>query len=52
VDGGKFLGWEMTTASGSAGGAVIPFAIVRVNGVTDGRGTNVWTATVQQTVAA
>jgi hypothetical protein len=52
VDGGKFLGWEMTTASGSAGGAVVPFAIVRVNGIVDGRQTNVWTATVAQSVAA
>jgi hypothetical protein len=52
VDGGLFLGWELTTAAGTAGGAVVPFAIVRVNGVTDGRKTNVWTATVKQTVAA
>jgi hypothetical protein len=52
VAGGKFLGWELTTAAGSAGGAFVPFAIVRVNGVTDGRQTNVWTATVKETVAA
>jgi hypothetical protein len=52
VDGGKFLGWELTTAAGTAGGAIVPFAIVRVNGVTDGRQTNVWTATVKETVAA
>jgi hypothetical protein len=52
VAGGKFLGWEITTASGSAGGAIVPFAIVRVNGMTDGRQTNVWTATVAETVAA
>ena len=51
VDGGTFLGWELTTASSSAGGAFIPFAIIRVNGVTDGRATNVWTATTSQTVA-
>jgi hypothetical protein len=52
IDGGKFFGWELTTASGSAGGAIVPFAIVRVNGGVDGRQTNVWTATVKQTVAA
>ena len=52
VDGGQFLGWEITTATGSAGGAITPFAIIRVNGVTDGRATDVWTATVSQTVAA
>ena len=52
VAGGKFLGWELTTASGSAGGAFVPFAIVRVDGEVDARQTNVWTATVAQTVAA
>lgn len=52
VDGGQFLGWELTTASGSAGGAITPFAIVRVNGLPDGRATDVWTATTSQTVAA
>jgi len=52
IAGGKFLGWELTTAAGTAGGAIVPFAIVRVNGVTDGRQTNVWTATVDETVAS
>jgi hypothetical protein len=52
VDGGQVLGFELTTASGSAGGEFIAFAIVRLNGLTDARKTNVWTATVKQTVAA
>lgn len=52
VAGGKFLGWELTTAAASAGGAFVPFAIIRLNGGVDGRRTNVWTATVAETVAA
>lgn len=52
VNGGEFLVLELTTASGSAGGAIIPFIIARPDGGTDGRQTNVWTATVEQTVAA
>lgn len=52
VAGGEFLVVELTTAAGTAGGAIIPFVIARVDGETDGRQTNVWTATVSQTVAA
>jgi len=52
VAGGEFLVLELTTASGSAGGAIIPFIIARADGVVDGRQTNVWTASVEQTVAS
>jgi hypothetical protein len=51
IASGRFLGWELTTAQDTAGGAFIPFAIIRVNGEPDGRGTHIWTATTQQTVA-
>ncbi|MCI0565372.1 MAG: hypothetical protein MN733_43460, partial [Nitrososphaera sp.] len=52
VNGGRTLGIELTTASGSVGGEFIAFVIVRNSGLPDGRQTNVWTATVQETVAA
>jgi len=42
VQSGEFLTFELTTASGSTGGSIIPFAIVRLDGGVDARQTNVW----------
>lgn len=52
IAGGKFLAWEMTTPATSAGGAFVPFAIIRVNGLPDPRGASVWVATTNEAVAA
>jgi hypothetical protein len=42
VKSGEVITLRVKTASGSAGGAIIPFAIVRVDGLVDARQTNVW----------
>jgi len=39
---GEYLAFEVTQAAGSAGGAVHPFAVLRIDGGPDTRQTNVW----------
>lgn len=52
VKAGEVLTLQATIASGSAGGAYVPFAILRIDGVVDGRSTNVLTATTSETAQA
>ena len=46
VQSGEIISFEVTTAATSAGGAFIPFAVVRIDGEVDARQTNVWTKTL------
>jgi hypothetical protein len=43
---------QATIDTVSAGGAYIPFIILRIDGEVDGRPDNVWTATVAETAQA
>jgi hypothetical protein len=49
VKAGEVLTLRAAVDTVSSGGAYIPFAILRIDGVVDGRQTNVWTATVSET---
>jgi len=49
VKSGEVITLKASVASGSAGGAYVPFIIARIDGVVDGRQDNVWTATVSET---
>lgn len=46
VKAGEILMFEVTTAATSAGGAFIPFAVLRIDGEVDRRQTTVWTKTL------
>lgn len=44
VKAGEIISFEVTVASGSAGGAIVPFAIVRIDGIVDARQSTVWSS--------
>jgi len=52
VKQGEVLTLQATIDTVSAGGAYIPFIILRIDGEVDGRPDNVWTATVAETAQA